>query len=158
MTKSTSFRVSNDASQSERRAVAANDRRVRTGTTYSEIAASEVGTIGGRFSSEARQRVIGSGPVSYPVLPQGAFPNQAAAVPSEPSLGVAIDQMEPTGTYAEIEKSIEKSLAGPKSGEGIIPLASPSGVPPSGGDELREGVTPHPPARRRRSPQSKRKG
>jgi hypothetical protein len=139
MTKSTSFRVSNDASQSERRAVAANDRRVRTGTTYSEIAASEVGTIGGRFSSEARQRVIGSGPVSYPVLPQGAFPNQAAGVPSEPSLGVAIDQMEPCGTYAEIKKSIEKSLAESKGSEGIKNPSLPPNGPPNGGSRATPG-------------------
>jgi hypothetical protein len=150
--------VHSELSQSEKRATLANDRRVHKGATYHAFATSEASAVGGRFSAEGRQRVVGSASFKYPQLPGSSWGNQGAAVPPEPSLGVAIDEMEPTGTHAEIEQSIEKSLAGPKSGEGIIPLASPSGVPPSGGDELREGVTPHPPARRRRSPQSKRKG
>jgi hypothetical protein len=104
MSKNSSFRVHNDSSQAERRAILRNEREVGT---YHAFATSEAGTIGGRFAAEAKQRVTGATPApQYPALPDGAFPNQAAAVPLEPSLGVAIDQMEPTGTYAEIEQSL----------------------------------------------------
>jgi hypothetical protein len=91
------------------------------------------------------------------VLPQGAFPNQAAAVPSEPSLGVAIDQMEPVGTYAEIEKSVENSLAALHGGEGIDSLLPPSDRPSGDGEALRGSILPAAVSRPRRR-LSKRKG
>ena len=58
-------------SQAERRAVVENDQRV--GVAYSQIAASEAGTIGGRFAAEVKTRVTGATPSpAYPTLPSSS--------------------------------------------------------------------------------------
>jgi hypothetical protein len=98
MSKNTSFRVYN-ISQAER-------RRILKDTLHGRAVA-EQDTIGGRYAAETRTRVVGSASFKYPQLPGSSWGNQGAAVPPEPSLGVAIDEMEPTGTHAEIEQSLQ---------------------------------------------------
>src|SRR5262245_47377498 len=112
MSKNTAFRVTNESSQGERRAVAENDRRVRRGGTYHEFAASEAGAIGGRFAAEARTHVVGSSSFAYPRQPGSAWGNQGAVVPPEEPLGVDINALEPLGTAAEIEQSLAQSRGG----------------------------------------------
>jgi hypothetical protein len=124
MSKNTAFKVTNESSQAERRAVAANDRRVHKGGTYHQFAASEAGAVGGRFAAESKQRVVGSGPVAYPQLPETS-PWHNDPVPAEEPLGVDINMVEAVGTYAEIEKSLAES----QSGEGINQASPPNGLP-----------------------------
>jgi hypothetical protein len=109
MSKGTSFRVSNESSQREKRETLENDQRVRngSGSTYFGFAESEASAIGGRFAVESKQRVIGSSGVEYPALPANS-PWHCDPVPPEPSLGMPIDAMEPVGTHVEIEKSLRE--------------------------------------------------
>jgi hypothetical protein len=132
MSKNTYFRVSNDSPQSERRNVIKNDQRVREGGTYHQITAAEAGMVGGRFAVEAKQRVTGPTPVRYPTLPPSS-PWASDPVPREPSLGFSVDALEPLGTAAEIEQSLQ-DLAGSQGGDRGIDrstLLSPND-PPSG--------------------------
>jgi hypothetical protein len=149
--------VHSELSQSEKRATLANDRRVHKGATYHAFATSEASAVGGRFSSEARQRVVGSASFKYPQLPEGAWPNQAAAVPPEECLGIDVNAQEPVGEI------FERSLGSQQRGdEGIEAPQTSSPSAPQGGGELRERagivMAPNHSARRRRPPQSKRKG
>jgi hypothetical protein len=128
----TKYSFNNDNPQSVRRAITENDERIRKGGTYHEFAASEAGASGGRFAARERSTVVGSGPVAYPQLPENSWGNQGAAVPPEPSLGVAIDEMETVGTHAEIDQSLQslremRDEAGPP----------PASLPDSPNDEGR---------------------
>jgi hypothetical protein len=122
----------NDSPQPVRRAVIENDQRVHKNTYFSHAHPDE----GGRFavSDQAPRHVVGSTPVPrYPALPGSLWGNQAAAVPPEEPLGVDVNAVEPAGTHAEIEKSIEKSLAESRGGEGVkLPPTSPPSERPNG--------------------------
>lgn len=62
--------------------------------------------LGGRFALVQKPaNVIGSGPVSYPTLPQDAPSNQLAMMPDEPPLGIDINAMDPVGEVFEQEAS-----------------------------------------------------
>jgi hypothetical protein len=100
----------NDATAVERIAVQRNDERVRKGgATYHGIAVAEADAVGGRFAARERSTVIGAAPAPrYPTLPESLWGNQGAAVPPEPPLGVAVDQMDPVGEAFEIEKSLRE--------------------------------------------------
>jgi hypothetical protein len=152
MSKNSSFRVHNESSQSERRAVLRNEREVGT---YHAFATSEAGAVGGRYGVVSKTRVIGSGPVEYPALPSSS-PWASDPIPPEPSFGMAIDAMEPVGTHVEIEQSLQ--LAELQSGGGINPISPPNG-PPSGdarsSGPLHSGsseaaTSPHPKQKRRK--------
>jgi hypothetical protein len=122
MSKNTAFRVHNESSQSERRAILRNEREVGT---YQQFASSEAGAIGGRFAAEAKTRVTGTTPVpQYPALSANS-PWHHDPVPPEEPLGVDINAVEAVGTHAEIEKSLAES----QSGEGITSKSPPNGLP-----------------------------
>jgi hypothetical protein len=121
MSKNTAFRVHNESSQSERRAILRNEREVGT---YHAFATSEAGTVGGRFAAREKSAVIGADQVAYPTLPP-ISPWASDPVPAEEPLGVDINAVEAVGTYAEIEKSLAES----KGGEGINPSLPPNGLP-----------------------------
>jgi hypothetical protein len=126
MSKNVSFRVHNESSQSERRAVLKNEREVGT---YHQIAAAEAGAVGGRFAAESKQRVVGSKPwVGYPALPMSS-PWHDDPVPAEEPLGIDLSAAPIVGEVHEITAS----LAEPQSGGGINPISPPNGSP-SGGE------------------------
>jgi hypothetical protein len=100
MSKNTSFKVHNDASQSERRTVLRNER-----ATYHQIAVAEANAVGGRFARQTSGTVIGDTSVAYPTLPPNS-PWHCDPVPPEQPLGADINFLEPTGTAAEIEASL----------------------------------------------------
>jgi hypothetical protein len=84
-----------------------NDRRVREqASTFYQFGASEANEPLGRFAATNKATVVGE----TPVLPQYAAPVWAPdPCGPEPALGYAIDeQLEPTGTPAEVEASIAK--------------------------------------------------
>lgn len=62
----------------------------------------------GRFKPETATHVIGSTPIpKYPELPASS-PSHHDVVPDEPPLGYSVDEMQPLGTAAEIQASIDK--------------------------------------------------
>jgi hypothetical protein len=104
--------------------------RKSKGATYRDFAAAEFSGHGGRFSAQSKSQVIGTEPVSYPRLPE-ASPWHDNVVPPEEPLGVDINAVEPTGTFAEIQKSIEATDASP-----------PSSAAPVGGAGASPGPAP----------------
>src|SRR5262249_36610096 len=99
--KNSAFRITN----ADRRDVLENDRRIRKGTTFHQIAMGEADAVTGRYGAISRTHVTGAAGPEYPTLQSGPWASDAG-VPAEPPLGVAIDQMEPVGTQAEIEQSL----------------------------------------------------
>jgi hypothetical protein len=80
-----------------------NAQRNKDATTFSQFGASEAKEIEGRFSAREKASVIGS--TQAPQYPAG--PNWAAdPVGVEPTLGFSVEDHEPVGEYAEIEKSL----------------------------------------------------
>ena len=80
-----------------------------TGTTtfhaQSQIAQA-LDAPGGRFAVEDKSTVVGADPaIAYPVLPSSS-PWSDARLPDEPPLGFSVNEMQPVGTFAEIEKSL----------------------------------------------------
>jgi len=152
MSKNTSFRVHNDASQSERRSVIDNDRRA--GGTYHEIAAAEATAIGGRWAVEARTRVTGAMPVpQYPALP-ATSPWRDDPVPAEPSLGEDLSAAPVVGEYHEIAAS----LAASQGGGGIDHPTLLPGDSPGGGEASLGGTLPADVSSRRRRSSKQRRG
>jgi hypothetical protein len=88
----------------ERREVFEQDRSLRQGTTFSEIASSDLG-VGGRFSP-SKPVVIGQDTLRYPSQPSG--PWRRDPVPTEPPLGFSVNDQEAVGTPSEIEASRSK--------------------------------------------------
>jgi hypothetical protein len=118
--------VHSELTQEEKRNTLANDRRVHKNTYFSHAHPDE----GGRFavSDQPRRHVVGSTPMpQYPIQPGGAWSNQAAAVPPEPSLGFSVNELEPLGTRAEIEQSLRAAC------DGADPSSDPSIASPNGG-------------------------
>ena len=145
----------NPSTPAERCAVVENDRRVRRGGTYHDIASSEAAVPRGRFTAHERSTVTGATPASrYPTLPASS-PWASEPVGQEPPLGFSVDEMIPAGEPHEVMASLAKQ----QGGEGINPSASSPGAPPSG-DEQRVGAGPiqtsAPSARRRRSTNAER--
>ena len=83
-------------------------RKIAEGSTYFQHAqASALDESGGRFFKQSPTTVVGAsaGP-SYPMLPEGA----SGAIPwpeHSDLLGYSVDQMEPVGSEAEIERAAE---------------------------------------------------
>jgi hypothetical protein len=139
MSKNTFFRVHNDSSQSERRAILRNEREVGT---YHAFATGEAGAVGGRFAAREKSTVIGAGQVAYPALPANS-PWYNDPVPPEEPLGVDLSAAPVVGEAHEVAASLAD--------EGIIPLASPPNGPPN--DEGRAplgGILPAAASRRPR--------
>jgi hypothetical protein len=93
--------VHSEISQSEKRDIVENDRRVHKATYFSHTHPDE----GGRFaaSDQPPRHVVGSTPV--PRYPAG--PNWSADPTGvEPPTGIAIDQMDPVGETFEVERSL----------------------------------------------------
>jgi len=129
MSKSVNFRVTNASPQSERRAV------LKAGT-YHQFATSEADAVGGRYAAQSKARVVGSASFEYPALPVSS-PWANDPVPPEAPLGVDINAVEPVGTHAEIEHSLQ--------------LAEPQGLPGGGGVPRGGHSTPRRSSPRRRS-------
>src|SRR5262249_22556732 len=104
--KNTSFRVHNDASQSERRAVLKNDRAAGT---YFAFAAAEADAIRGRFAAQSKARVVGSEPaVNYPALPADS-PWCHDPVPDEMPIDVDVSAAPIVGEFHEVAASLGKA-------------------------------------------------
>jgi hypothetical protein len=109
----------NDASQAEKRDVLRNERALRPGdyapTTMHDRAKAglELDTPGGRYRAE--QTISGAAPtVDYP---KASPPWSADGVGVEPPLGYSVNDLPPTGTAAEVERS----LGGPSAPVGMVP-------------------------------------
>jgi hypothetical protein len=123
MSKNIAFRVHNESSQSERRAILRNEREVGT---YHAFATSEAGAIGGRFAAEAKTRVTGVAPVpQYPAQPANS-PWADEPVGLEQPLGYSVEETPAVGEAFELERSL--SLAESRGGEGV---KLPRTLPPS---------------------------
>jgi hypothetical protein len=105
-----------DISQAERRAVLKSDRDART---YFERAQIDDG-VAGRWA-KPQATVITSGH-QYPA----ASASHADSSPPEPPLGFAIDEQEPVGTAAEVERSIAE-IERRSAGFASLPAAAPEG-------------------------------
>jgi hypothetical protein len=140
--------------QRERRAVLRNDRRVHEASTYIDHVRDD--TSGGRYAKQTPQYVTGSTSIpQYPAQPGSSWSNQSAAVPPEEPLGIAIDALEPTGTFAEIQQSIletgEEGVAS-SSYEAGDPSHPPTSPASGGGAGDPPGLAPpgrRPPRRRK---------
>jgi hypothetical protein len=93
--------TADEVSQSERRRVLENDRKVMS--SYLDHARSSVDDErGGRWAAASPTRtVVGTSPVSYPRQPKTSPANQAAIVGDEAPLGYDINAMEPVGEFHE---------------------------------------------------------
>jgi hypothetical protein len=62
--------------------------------------------LGGRYALVQKPAtVIGSGPISYPKLPEDSPSNQLAMMPPEPPLGYSVNAQDPVGEQFEQEAS-----------------------------------------------------
>ena len=93
----------NDASQAERRRILDNDRKA---STYSRVAQSEAEDLaGGRYAAMGKPSVTGSTPaVRYPAQPANS-PWHRDPLPTEPPLGVSVEEMKPVGEPHEVRAS-----------------------------------------------------
>ena len=153
MSKNTFFRVYNDSSQAERRAILRNEREAGT---YHAFATSEAGAIGGRFAAETKTNVSGATPVpQYPTLPANS-PFATEPVGQERPLGFPIDEMQPVGEPHEMAASLGE--VNPGAAGSLLPASVEQALP---GDEQRSGMESVQPsalaARRRRPQNTKRK-
>jgi hypothetical protein len=78
-------------------------------TTYFERASAEADeNRGGRFAALAQARVVGAKPApTYPAGPQWSHDPTGP----EPALGYDVDAIEPIGTAAEVERSLDDHSA-----------------------------------------------
>ena len=153
MSKNIAFRVHNESSQSERRAILRNEREVGT---YHAFAAGEAGVVGGRFAARERSAVTGATPVpQYPTLPANS-PFATEPVGQERPLGFPIDEMQPVGEPHEMAASLGE--VNPDAAGSLLPASVEQALP---GDEQRSGMESVQPsalaARRRRPQNTKRK-
>lgn len=120
---------SHQREQKERREVLRQDQ-LRPGdsepTTFSALAGLDT-SLGGRFAPGGY--VGGSERTTdYPRLPEGS-PWAGDPVGLEPSLGYSVDDLEPTGTAAEVERSLVlAALVGGEKAEVAPALAASSPV------------------------------
>jgi hypothetical protein len=102
----TSQPFNNDATPDERLQVHKDRMPKTTFQSFSEVFADE--DRGGRYKPETSTHVIGSTPIpKYPELPASS-PSHHDPVPNEAPLGFSIDAMEPLGTEAEVQASIDR--------------------------------------------------
>jgi hypothetical protein len=120
-----------------------NDERVRKGGTYHDFATSDASAVGGRFSAEGRQRVVGSASFEYPALPANS-PWHDDLVPNEGPTDIDVSVAPVVGEFHEVAASL--------AGEGIKDSSSPPGDLPSG--DGRSAAGPHPAASSAPSPPS----
>jgi hypothetical protein len=73
--------------------------------TFHDIAAGEAGTVGGRFAAVSKTQLTGTVP-EYPRLPTNS-PWATEPVGQELPLGFDVNAVEPVGTPAEIEQSLQ---------------------------------------------------
>jgi hypothetical protein len=110
--------LSKQEEQDERREVIENEKRLRNqGSTFSQFAMSDADTDRGRFTTHEKSTVIGTTPTPASEYPAG--PNWSAdPVPSEPSLGVSVNEMQPCGEPHEVSSDLElpHALATPNPG------------------------------------------
>jgi len=123
----------NDASQKEREAVLRNDQR----HTFQSRAIAEADDVRGRWAEINKSNVIGATPtVQYPI----AAPNWSVdPVGIEPSLGHAIDAMEPVGEVGEVQASLDATTEAVVGQSQSAPLA---GVNASAARSLDTGAAP----------------
>lgn len=95
-------------SQDEKREVLKNDLNVlkrqqaQQASTLSQFAASEVAENRGRYTTIEKASVVGVSPPNYPKGPDWAVD----PVPTEPSLGVDINEMQTCGEAFEVARSV----------------------------------------------------
>jgi hypothetical protein len=122
---------SHQREQQERRAVLANDRKLRPGD-YEPSTLHEMANLGiDTDISSGRSKgdyVSGSEKATnYPAIPSGPWSSDYARLPDELPLGVAIDAQEPNGTFAEIAASLPAPLTGKVEGDcAVAPVATSS--------------------------------
>ena len=102
MSKNTFFRVTNESPQSERRQVLRDTLHGR--------ALAEQDTITGRYGAEAKTRIVGSEPTTYPDLPPSS-PWASDPLPIEPPLGFSVEDQAPAGEAFEVKKVWRSSAA-----------------------------------------------
>jgi hypothetical protein len=126
--------------QAERLATLENDRKVRSGTFFSQGLAQSLDTAGGRFGAAmGAPTVVGSAPVPrYPA----AAAHQADPVPAEPPLGYSVDAMpiEPSTVPCDLT-AVEQTggaAAAPSSAPDVERAAPPSFPAIGGGPALEE--------------------
>jgi hypothetical protein len=99
----TTHEFDNQASQAERREVLRND-------TYFARQSNTVDDAGGRYAKLTPSNVIGSATSpQYPQQPENSPWHHDPVAATEP-LGFSVDAMEPVGTHAEVQASIEPAL------------------------------------------------
>jgi hypothetical protein len=95
--------LSRQEEMEERREVVENERRLRNqGTTFSRFAQADADQRRGRFDEHEKATVNGSEPiVRYPQLPASSPWAGPDLVPTEPSLGYRINDLNPTDPPAD---------------------------------------------------------
>ena len=76
-------------------------------TTYFQIASVDIELESGSGRFAAQSAVVGRDPAPYPAQPAGRWAG-ADPVPSEEPLGESVERVEPVGTPAEVQASIER--------------------------------------------------
>ena len=131
-----------DISQKEKRAVLDNDRKVQGGTYFSHGKAAAEDTLGGRFAVTNRAQVTGATPYNFPRISESSVWAIPDRVGTEPPLGYAIDELEPTGEIFEQEQSMQTTSSPAASGDDVAPLSSrppKTDVVDGGANKQREG-------------------
>jgi hypothetical protein len=127
-------------------------KELANSTTLSQMTSADLAESDGRFAK--RIEVIGSKrEVGYATQPKDQWTNQQTMVPNtEPPLGFSVDAMEPLGTYAEIEASIQRNLS--STGVRGDNCADSDPTKPSGGEgaggEIVNPISVSPPSLRKR--------
>ena len=96
----TTHEFNNQASQSERREVLRNDTMLRPPKNTIDDA-------GGRFAKLTPATITGATSPQYPQLP-AIHRGLTASIRTSNPLGFSVDAMEPVGTQAEIEASLNR--------------------------------------------------
>src|SRR5262245_12821238 len=99
----------NDASQSERQAILRNERKRQeeASTLFEQAKISEA-----LDSERSKSAVSGTKPVvDYPAIPSGPWSSGWAQPPPEPALGYSVNDLEPAGEVAEVQRSLDELAA-----------------------------------------------
>ena len=102
---------SNSASQAERAALLRQEHKLNEPATLfarARAGLDDDDVPGGRYAAQ-QNHFPGDPSVGYP--PAAGWTRDAAMVPPEPSLGVAIDEMEVTGTPSEVAASLNDPVS-----------------------------------------------
>ncbi len=142
MTPAHTHPYSNPSTNEDKAEALHNEQRLRKGdreaTTLHKLG-SLSDDLGGRYAVEAGQTKA----VDYPPINEGPYSNNQPQVPPEMPLGVAIDQMETTGEFWEIQRSIAQGELGPDASR-VDQQSLEADQSPSSPAEKREATCPAP--------------